>query len=671
MSSQPSQTALSFGDDDSIPIDSVKDDGDRSSSGLLLRWSRLRKTVLVQKTYDSRISFGAPIIAPGAANGAQRGNTKKVILSDVSGFARPGEVLAMMGPSGSGKTSLLNCLSGRSPYESGVLSINGKPLDQQNMKRLMAKIAYVKQTDIFFEHLTVYDQLFYTASLRLPQTWSKEKKLAEVDRIIELLRLSKVADSEIRMLSGGEKKRVNIGTELLTDPEIVLLDEPTSGLDSTTSVELVKMLQQLAQKSQKTVIMSIHQPSSALFQSFDRVLYLAGGSAVYFGKPKNSLVYLKEHGMSCPDGYNAADHWMDLLVKDASIQSPILTDTEDITDNEDGLSSYTYARSTSMSTRQRLIRDWDNEAIAKELDASVNEEGDKSTTSKNKEYSKYNTSWGFQYKILVNRSLKNSRSAIFTPINIIKSVLIGFVAGVLYFQMDYTESSIQDRASYFFFTMTYWVMDSMFQSFMTFPTERDVVLKERASGSYRLSAYFLAKTTSELPARVILPCVYMVISFWMASISNSFSIFFATVGITLLSVMTGEAIGLLVGSTVYDMEKGQTVLTVVALFLALLGGFFVQNVPSWLDWAQYLSPFAYAFFAILPIVFNEPIPCDGSDIIPECGGSDTGSIAPEGVLEMLTVKNSVAFNAGMLFSFALFPRFIAYFALRGKKEGDR
>ena len=115
----------------------------------------------------------------------------------------------MMGPSGSGKTSLLNCLSGRSPYESGVLSINGKPLDQQNMKRLMAKIAYVKQTDIFFEHLTVYDQLFYTASLRLPQTWSKEKKLAEVDRTIELLRLSKVADS---------------GTELLTDPEIVLLD---------------------------------------------------------------------------------------------------------------------------------------------------------------------------------------------------------------------------------------------------------------------------------------------------------------------------------------------------------------------------------------------------------------------------------------------------------------
>lgn len=116
-------------------------------------------------------------------------------------------------PSGSGKTSLLNCLSGRTPYESGCLSINGKPLDQHNMKRLMANIAYVRQNDIFFEHLIVRDQLGYTASLRLSQSWSDEKKSEEVERTINLLRLSKVADSQIRMLSGGEKKRVNIGTE--------------------------------------------------------------------------------------------------------------------------------------------------------------------------------------------------------------------------------------------------------------------------------------------------------------------------------------------------------------------------------------------------------------------------------------------------------------------------
>lgn len=355
--------------------------------------------------------------------------------------------------------------------------------------------------------------------------------------------------------------------------------------------------------------------------------------------------------MAVPDGYNAADHWMDLLVHDTST-------------GYSGLD-------TMMNTRQRLIHTWDNEAIAKEVDASVDEGKERSMTEKGKTFSKYNTSWSRQYMILVHRSLKNSKSAIFTPMNIIKSVLIGLVCGVLYFQMDYTESSIQDRAAYFFFTMTYWVMDSMYQAFMTFPIEREVVLKERASGSYRLSAYFLAKTTSELPALIILPCLYMVISFWMASISTSFLVFLSTVGITLLSVMTGEAIGLLVGSTIYDTEKGGTVLTVVALFLALLGGFFVQNVPSWLQWGQYVSPYSYAFYAVLPIVFGEPIPCDGSGIIPECGGTNEGTVSPETVLSLLKVKNTVAFNACMLLFFALWPRFIAYFALRSKKEGDR
>lgn len=111
-------------------------------------------------------------------------------------------------------------MSGRTSYDSGILSVNGLPItgNEGALKRLKSKIAYVKQADIMFTHLTVRDQLGYTAFLRLPQAWSRESKLAEVERIIKLLRLSKVADSPITLLSGGERKRTNIGTELLTDP---------------------------------------------------------------------------------------------------------------------------------------------------------------------------------------------------------------------------------------------------------------------------------------------------------------------------------------------------------------------------------------------------------------------------------------------------------------------
>jgi ABC-type multidrug transport system ATPase subunit len=181
--------------------------------------------------------------------------TSKVILNSVSGEARPGEILAVMGPSGSGKTSLMSVLSGRSAYQDGTITVNNAVLDKAGMKRFMSKVAFVKQQDVFFETLTVRDQLTYTAQLRLPDAIDSSSKKErrrkiqnEVDRIIKMLRLTKVADNPIMMCSGGEKKRVNIGTELLTNPSVIMLDEPTSGLDSYSSISLLEVLNDLAKK---------------------------------------------------------------------------------------------------------------------------------------------------------------------------------------------------------------------------------------------------------------------------------------------------------------------------------------------------------------------------------------------------------------------------------------
>ena len=182
----------------------------------------------------------------------------------------------------------------------------------------------------------------------------------------------------------------------------------------------------------------------------------------------------------------------------------------------------------------------------------------------------------------------------------------------------------------------------------------------------------MGKTTSEMPTRLVLPLIYMIISFWMASISTKFSMFVATTLISLLSVMAGEAIGLFVGATIYDMEKGMTAMTVISLALALLGGFFVENVPSFLVWAKFLSPFKYAFDASLPLVFDEPVPCDGSGALEAiCGGGSEGYAQPDEVIAYLGVQGSVGFNVGILIVIGLVPRYIAYLALRAKKEGDR
>jgi len=210
-------------------------------------------------------------------------------------------------------------LAGRSEYQSGVVSIDGEVVTPKLMKKLKKRVAYVRQSDLFFGHLTVRDQLTYTALLRLPSTVPKSRKLTEVDRIINRLRLQKCADSPIYMISGGERKRVNIGTELLTDPAIIMLDEPTSGLDSTSAVALMKILETLAHSEGKTILTSIHQPSSAVFASFNKLMLLAAGNVVYYGTPQASLAYAARLNFACPSGYNAADHWMDLLVVDSAV----------------------------------------------------------------------------------------------------------------------------------------------------------------------------------------------------------------------------------------------------------------------------------------------------------------------------------------------------------------
>jgi ABC-type multidrug transport system ATPase subunit/ABC-type multidrug transport system permease subunit len=585
---------------------------------------------------------------------------------------------------------LLDTLSGRTSYQEGTISINGERLSAHKMKKILSKTAYVKQADIFFEHLTVQDQLTYTALLRLPSSMTKKQKHDEVARIIALLRLGKVAESQIRMCSGGEKKRVNIGTELLTDPMIILLDEPTSGLDSTSAVALMRLLASLAKDHGKTVVTTIHQPSSQLFRSFDRLLMISEGHVVYFGTPLASLDYLRTQELACPDGYNAADHWMDLLVMDQEENIDAMRDGNEeevyeTNNNDNNNHSLAPTSHRKQLPRIQLQLAWDSEAVAEAMDAELfdhddarsvntdtNENDNKGRFAASDNVKKYNTSWATQYSVLIHRSLKGSRSSIFTALNMMKSVAIGIVAGIIWWQMPYTESTVSDRSSYFFFTMTYWVFDAMFSALMAFPAEKVVIMKERASGSYHLSAYFLAKTTSDAPVRLVLPFLYMMTSFWMAGIDNRCGVFVASTGCTLLSVLAGESLGLLVGASISAMDKAMTVMTVTTLGLMLLGGFFVQNIPSFVKWARYLSPFKYAFDGSLQLVFDRDVPCDGSGVLESyCGGADTGYASAQDVLSQMRVQGSLAFNVCMLLVFCLVPRYLAYLALRVQKGGDR
>lgn len=198
------------------------------------------------------------------------------IMGNVTGKLFSGRVCAIMGPSGAGKTTFVTLLTGKQPRSSGHIMLNGKPDELSNYSKL---IGYVPQEDIMLRDLTVLDILLHSASMRLPIDWSKESVKTKVFEIISFLGLSHVAqtiigDEETRGISGGQRKRVNIGMELVAEPSVLFLDEPTSGLDSSTSFEVCANLREIAEQQGITIAAVIHSPSPATFKQFHDFLLL-------------------------------------------------------------------------------------------------------------------------------------------------------------------------------------------------------------------------------------------------------------------------------------------------------------------------------------------------------------------------------------------------------------
>src|SRR5579883_1378339 len=212
----------------------------------------------------------------------------KVLLDHVSFKALPGDMIALMGPSGAGKTTLLLALNGYLPPTSGQVRINGEDL-YTIYDALRGSIGYVPQDDIVHPELTVFEEIKYSARFRLPPDYGDEEIDRRVDETLRDLGLEGVRNLQIgkpekKVLSGGQRKRVNIALELVTDPVILFLDEPTSGLAADDTTALINLLSELTKKTGKTIIMTIHQPARDEFEKFNLCFIMGyGGIPTYFG----------------------------------------------------------------------------------------------------------------------------------------------------------------------------------------------------------------------------------------------------------------------------------------------------------------------------------------------------------------------------------------------------
>ncbi|KAJ4429960.1 hypothetical protein ANN_22164 [Periplaneta americana] len=226
------------------------------------------------------------------------------ILKNINGRFKAGHLTAILGPSGSGKTTLLNVLSGfRTSGITGSILINGEKRSKLQFRKLSC---YIAQEFHMLPLLTTYEILMTAADLKLGTTVKNVKKTAMINAILDTMGLKKTKNTLVKNLSGGEKKRLSIACELLTNPPVMFFDEPTSGLDSVSSMQVISHLKSLAQ-SGRTVVCSIHQPSSQLFELFDDLYLLAEGECAYSGPIDEMMTVFEDAGFTCSVYYNRAD----------------------------------------------------------------------------------------------------------------------------------------------------------------------------------------------------------------------------------------------------------------------------------------------------------------------------------------------------------------------------
>ncbi|OBT63398.1 hypothetical protein VE03_07124 [Pseudogymnoascus sp. 23342-1-I1] len=241
----------------------------------------------------------------------------KNIISEISGSAHDASLLGIMGPSGSGKSTLVNILSGKLHATAGSISLQGVETSLSDLGKFKDLIGYVPQDDVVHPHLTVRENILFSARIRLGGILKEREIHQNVDQLILALGLinvkdNLVGDQERRGVSGGERKRVSIGVELIAAPRMLILDEPTSGLDAQAALSIIMLLKLLSQYG-ITVICVLHQPRVEIFNCLDTLLLLVSGKQAYFGKRSKSKQYFSDMGYDFDPQLNPADVMLDIV----------------------------------------------------------------------------------------------------------------------------------------------------------------------------------------------------------------------------------------------------------------------------------------------------------------------------------------------------------------------
>ncbi|GMH05854.1 hypothetical protein Nepgr_007694 [Nepenthes gracilis] len=588
------------------------------------------------KVRNSRYAHSNPVKAVVSKVASQLNTEQdnyKHILNGLTGSIGPGEVLALMGPSGSGKTTLLNIIGGRLQENvNGNITYNGVPYNP-GVKRSGRNFGFC----CIFEAAKEHEQ---------------KHKYDRVEMIIKELGLercrhTRIGGGLVKGISGGERKRTSIGYEILVDPSLLLLDEPTSGLDSTSANRLLQILQGVAEGG-RTIITTIHQPSSRMFHTFNKILLIAEGYPVYYGKAREAMDYFSSLSFKPEIPMNPAEFLLDLAtghVNDISVPEDFKK-TSSRLDSEKAVLKYLQTKyKTELEPKEKEDNHQSTE-MQEHLQLAIQVKKDWTMT------------WWEQFLILFKRTFRERLRDYLDKLRLVQSIGVAVLLGLLWWKSNNaTEAQLRDQIGLMFYICIFWTSSSLIGAVYVFPFEKIYLVKERKADMYRLSVYYVCSTLSDMMAHVLYPTIFMAILYFMADFKRSVTCFFLTLFAILLVAITSQGAGELFGAAVLSIKRAGMIASLVLMLFLLTGGYYVQHIPKFMRWLKYVSFMYYGFRLLLKVQYSggELYECESK------GGCRTLQSSPS--------FDTVNLNGGfkevwVLLAMALAYRICAYICLR-------
>uniref|UniRef100_A0A672L199 ATP-binding cassette sub-family G member 5 n=1 Tax=Sinocyclocheilus grahami TaxID=75366 RepID=A0A672L199_SINGR len=498
------------------------------------------------------------------------------ILNQVSFHLDSGQIMGILGNSGSGKTTLLDAVAGRignSGKLLGEVFVNGRKLKAEQFQDCFS---YVLQSDNLLSYLTVEETLTYTAQLAL-RKHSSEAIRKKVAAVMAELSLGHVAHSVIggRIfpgISGGERRRVSIASQLLQDPKVILLDEPTTGLDSMTTNQIVVLLAELARRD-RIVIVTIHQPRSELFRVFNRIAIMSQGELVFCGKPEEMVDFFSSCGYECPEYCNPFDFYVDLTSVDTRCSER---------------EAATYSRMHDITSA------YQNSEIYKSMLGKIEQSCQRADKPMIPFKSKESPNCLSKLNVLLRRTVRNmSRDRMGILMRLSQNLIYGlFIAFFLMkLDKDVTKGAVQDRIGIIYQSMGASPYTGMLNAVALFPALRAIADQESKDGLYQKWQMFLAYIIHILPFSIISVFIFTSFLYWTVGMNPDPVRFVCFSAVVMVPHIVGELLTLVLLGVVQDPNMVNSGVALLNIAGIMVGSGFLsfKQMPVVFQWLSYLT----------------------------------------------------------------------------------